>query len=72
MLFSLSKTGDLFSSKDCLHRGLKSFTVYKFICAGCQSYYSDETKCHLPTMSNEHLITDKKSHIFKTFIRKLT
>ena len=64
-IFSLFKTGDLFSSKDCLPSGLKSFVVYKFVCAGCQSCYIGETKHHLPTRINERLVTDKKSHIFK-------
>ena len=63
--FSPFKTGDLFSSKDCLPSALKSFVVYKFVCAGCQSCYIGETKRHLPTRINEHLLTDKKSNIFK-------
>ena len=37
----------------------------KFLCAGCQSCYISETKRHLPTRISEHLVTDKKSHIFK-------
>ena len=41
--FSPFKTGDLFSSKDCLPSALKSFVVYKFVCAGCQSCYIGET-----------------------------
>ena len=65
IVFSPFKTGDLFSSKDCLPSGLKSFVVYKFVCARCQSCYIDETKHHLPTRINEHLVTDKKPHIFK-------
>ena len=59
------KTGDLFSCKDCLPSALKSFVVYKSVCAGCQSCYIGETKRHLPTRINEHLVTDKKSYIFK-------
>ena len=55
--FSPFKTGDLSSSKD--------FVVYKFVCAGCQSCYIGETKRHLPTRINEHLVTDKKSYILK-------
>ena len=35
IVFSSFKTGDLFSSKDCLPRGLESFVVYKFLCGGC-------------------------------------
>ena len=63
--FSPFKTGNLFSSKDSLPSGLKSFVIYKFLCAGCQSCYISETKHHLLMSINEHLITDKKSHIFK-------
>ena len=51
--------------KDCLPNGLISFVVYKSVCAGCQSCYIGETKRHLPTRINEHLVTEKKSRIFK-------
>ena len=63
--FSPFKLQDLFSSKDCLPVALKSFVVYKFTCAGCQSCYIGETKRHLPTRIKEHLQTDKKSHILQ-------
>ena len=63
IVFSPFKLQDLFSSKDCLPVALKSFVVYKFTCAGCQSCYIGETKCHLPTKIKEHLQTDTKSHI---------
>ena len=65
IVFSPFKTGDLFWNKVCLTNGLKSFVVYKFICAVCQSWGIVETKTHLPTGINEHLVTDKKSQIFK-------
>ena len=35
IVFSPFKTGDLFSSKDYLPSGLKSFVVYKFVCTAC-------------------------------------
>ena len=35
IVFSPFKTGHLFSSKDCSPIGLKSFAVYKFVCARC-------------------------------------
>ena len=63
--FSPFKTSDLFSIKDCLPSDLKSFVVYKHVCAGCQSCDIGETKRNLPTWINEHLATDKKSHILK-------
>ena len=65
IVFSPFKTGDLFSSKDCLPSSLRSFVVYKFVCAGCQSRYIGETKRHLRIRINEHLVTDKKPNIFK-------
>ena len=65
IVFSPFKLQDLFSSKDCLPVGLKSFVVYKFTCAGCQSCYIGETKHHLPTRIKEHLQTDTKSHILQ-------
>ena len=63
--FSPFKLQDLFSSKDCLPVALKSFVVYKFTCAGCQSCYIGETKRHLPTWINKHLQTDTKCHILQ-------
>ena len=65
IVFSPFKLQDLFSSKDCLPVALKSFVVYKFTCAGCQSCYIGETKRHLPTRIKEHLQTDTKSHILQ-------
>ena len=56
---------DLFCSKDCLPVALKSFVVYKFTCAGCQSCHIGETKCHLPTRIKGHLQTDTKSYILQ-------
>ena len=43
------KLHNLFSSKYCLPVVLKSFVVYKFTCAGCQSSYTGEAKLYLPT-----------------------
>ena len=68
IVFSPFKAGYLFSSKGCLPSGLKSFVIYKFVCAGCQSSYIGETKCHLPTRINEHLVTDTKSHVFRRLL----
>ena len=65
IVFSPFKLQDLFSSKDPLLVALKSFVVYKFTCAGCQSCYIGETKRHLPTRIKEHLKTDTKSHILE-------
>ena len=65
IVFSPFKLQDLFSSKDCLPVALKSFVVYKFTCAGCQSCYTGETRCYLPTRIKEYLQTDKTSHILQ-------
>ena len=59
------KLQGLFSSRDFLPVALKSFDVYKFTCAGCQSCYNGETKRHLPTRIKKHLQTDTKSHILQ-------
>ena len=65
IVFSPFKLQDLFSSKDCLPVALKSFVVYKFTCAGCQSCYIGETRCYLSTRIKEYLQTDKTSHILQ-------
>ena len=57
--------GSFFSSKDMLPNALRSFLVYKFTCAGCQSCYIGETRRHLATRIKEDLVTDKESHIMK-------
>ena len=66
------KIGCLFSSKDMLPNALRFLVVYKFTCAGCQSCYIGETRCHLATRMKEHLVTDKKSHIMKHLLEKKT
>ena len=65
LIFSPFKLQDLFSSKDFLPVALKSFVVYKFSFAGCQSCYIGETIRHLPTRIKEHLQTETKSHILQ-------
>ena len=65
VVFSPFKICDLLSAKDSLPNALKSYVVYKFTCAGCQSCYVGETKRHLPTRMKEHLETVSKSHIFQ-------
>ena len=39
--------------------------VYRFRCAGCGACFVGETSRHICTRINEHLNTDKASHIFK-------
>ena len=54
--------------KDPIPKFLKSFVVYKFVCAGCNG----ETTRHLSTRIKEHLKTDKKSHIFAHLVNNET
>ena len=65
LLFSSFKLQDLFSSNDFLPVARKSFVVYKFTCAGCQSCYIGETKRHLLTRIKEHFQTDTKFNILQ-------
>ena len=44
---------------------MKSFLVYKFICASCSSSYIGETGRHFKTRIEEHVKKDNKSHFFK-------
>ena len=54
-----------FSAKDNIPKNLKSFLVYKFICAGCNACYIGETARHFSVRINEHLKKDKSSNIYK-------
>ncbi|XP_065667600.1 uncharacterized protein LOC136087905 [Hydra vulgaris] len=54
-----------FFINESLPKLLKSHVVYKFSCAGCNASYIGETSRHLATRINEHLKSDKQSHIFK-------
>ena len=51
----------LFSTKDKVPYCLKSFTIYKFLCAGCNASYAGETYRHISTRTYENLGTGKKS-----------
>ena len=65
LFFHHSSCRTFFFSKYCLPVALKSFVVYEFTCAECQSCYIGETKFHLLTRIKEHLQTDTKSHILQ-------
>ena len=43
---------------------LKSFLVYKFICASCSSSYIGDACRYFKTRIEEHIKKDNKSHIF--------
>ena len=59
LAFSSFKVKNLISVKDYVPRSLRSYVVYKFKCAGCNSVYIGETSRHLSTRVREHLFTDK-------------
>ena len=52
--------------KDPIPGALRSSVVYKFACVGCNACYVGETTRHFSTrVCEEHLVTEKASHIFK-------
>ena len=65
LVFDSFKISSMFSTKDKIPHSLKSFVVYKFVCARCNACYVGETSRHLNTRIKEHLTTDKQSHIYK-------
>ena len=65
LIFVSFKIGSVFSTKDMIPEDLKSNVVYKFNCARCNSCYIGETTRHISTRINEHLKTDKASHVYK-------
>ena len=50
IVFSTFKLACLFSTKAKLPHGLKSYVIYKFLCAGCNASYAGET--FLPGLVN--------------------
>ena len=54
----------MFNVKDPIHKHLKSFVLYKFVCADCNACCICETTRHLSTRIKKNLETHKKSHIF--------
>ena len=65
LVFSTCKVKDYFSQKDELPSSFKSHVVYKFNCAHCNACYVGRTDRHHTTRVNEHLVSDKNSHILK-------
>ena len=64
IVFTSFKVSNYFSVKDATPYFLKSFLVYKFICARCKSCYIGETCRHFITRIDEHMKKDKKYLIF--------
>lgn len=65
IVFSSYKIRSMFGVKDSIPKELRSFVVYKFTCSSCGACYVGETSRHFATRINEHLKTDKVSHIYK-------
>ncbi len=65
IIFTPFKIANCFSLKDRPLSSLKANVVYKFVCASCNASYVGETSRHLSVRINEHLNTDKSSHIYK-------
>ena len=63
LYFFTTQIVGLIYSKDCFPVALKPYVMNRFSCAGCQSCYIGETKCHLPTKIKKQPQTDAKSHI---------
>ena len=69
MVFSTFTLSPLFSTKDKVLYGLKSYVVYKFFCASCNASYVGETYRHISTRTHEHLETDKSSNTYQHLLR---
>ena len=65
IVFTSFKINNYFSTKDKTPYFLKSFLVYKFVCARWNSCYIDETCRHFKTRIDEHVKKVKKSNIYK-------
>ena len=71
IVFSAFKLASLFSTKDKVLYGLKSYTVYKFLCAGCNASYVGETYRNISTRTHEHLETGKSSNIYRHLLKNV-
>ena len=69
IVFSTFKWASVFSTKDKVPYGLKSYVVYKFLCDGCNASYVGETSRHISTRTHEHLETDKSSNIYQHLLK---
>ena len=58
-----------FSTKDKVPCGLKSYVIYKFLCADCNASYVGETYRHIYTRTHGYLKTDKNSNIYQFSIK---
>ena len=65
LVFTSFKIKNCFSYKGPISDDLKSFLVYKIICASCSSCYIGKTCRPFKTRIEEHIKKDNRSHIFK-------
>ena len=63
LVFSSFKICNLLGVKDPVLDGLRSRVVFKFVCAGCNACYVDETCRHFSTRVREHLVSDIFRHL---------
>ena len=61
----MCKIGSFLSSKSKPLPSLQSFVVYKYLCPRCGACYVGETTRHYTVRVDEHLRTDKTSHVYK-------
>ena len=59
----------LFSAKEKVPYGLKSYVIYKFLCAGCNASCVGKTYRHISTRTRKHLETDKSSNIYRHVLK---
>ena len=71
IVFSTYKLASLFSIKGKALYGLKSYVIYKFLCASCNTSYVAETCRHISAGTHEHLETDKSSDICRHLPKNL-
>ena len=69
LCFSVCKIGSFLPLKSKNLPTLKSFVVYKYICAGCGGSYVGQTTRHWLVRIREHLKTDKTRIYFNTLIK---
>ena len=65
IIFVPFKIGQYFSAKCKIPQALVSHVVYKFNCSCCNACYIGQTTKHNSVRAQEHLVTDKKSSVYK-------
>ena len=69
IVYSTFKLASLFSAKDKFPYGLKSYVIYKFLCAGYNASYVGKTYRHISARTIEHLKTDKSFNIYRHLLK---